>query len=231
MNQAQYQREIEAIARKLATQIPTTDRDHIEAQLWSRYVDEWAHLIKAKKDDVIVEDIARIISNLRQAEGDEIAGVLSELGFSGIGTGGGCEAYYLALTDDEDEGPHFLITDYDCGVPGTWSEEVMLGYYDSFGSQEGDPVHFDSMRELVKALQKGTAHPQLGKAAAPVESKVFVQADLDLVNRHRASLGMGAIDPAAGWTASEITDMANSIRDTGRMANPAVLPLIEIPRR
>lgn len=230
MNQAQYQREIEAIARKLATQIPTHDRDHIEAQLWRTHADEWAHLIKAKKDDVIVEDIARIISNLRQAEGDEIAGVLSELGFSGIGTGGGCEAYIKSLTDEGDEGPHFLITDYDCGLPGVWNEEVQLAYFESFGSDE-DVVHFDSVRELVKALQKGTAHPRLGKAAAPVESETFVQADLDLVNRHRASLGMGALDPASGWTAAEITDMANSIRKTGRMANPKVLSLIEIPRR
>ena len=170
-------------------------------------------------------------SRTSRAEGDEIGDVLSELGFSGIGTGGGCEAYYLSLTDDDDEGPHFLITDYDCGLPGTWREEVLLGYYDSFGSPEGDPVHFDSMRELVDALKKGTAHPQLGKSAQPVKEATFVQADLELVNRHRSSLGMGPIDPAAGWTAGEISDMARSIRETGRMANPSVLPLIEIPKR
>ena len=32
---------------------------------------------------------------------------------------------------------------------------------------------------------------------------------------------MGKIDPGAGWTVKELADMAESIRKTGRMANPA----------
>lgn len=44
--------------------------------------------------------------------------------------------------------------------------------------------------------------------------------DLEVVNRHRASLGMTPLDPAAGWTAEEIAAMAESIRTTGIMANP-----------
>lgn len=48
----------------------------------------------------------------------------------------------------------------------------------------------------------------------------FAQDDLELINRHRASIGMGPIDTSAGWTPSEIHEMAQSIRETGRMANP-----------
>lgn len=44
--------------------------------------------------------------------------------------------------------------------------------------------------------------------------------DLEVINRHRASLGMRPIDPAAGWTPQELADMAESIRKTGRMTNP-----------
>lgn len=227
MSSAQYKREIEAIARKKAPDISTEDRDYIESQLWLD-PDLWDHLTNEKADDQVVEDIARIISNIREKESYEVTKALAELGFEMVGTGGGCEAFIKTLTDAGDEGPHFLVTDYDCGLPGTWDEEVFLGYYEAFG-EDVDSVDFDSVRDLVEAVRKGTAHPKLG--GAPAAAPTFVDADLELVNRHRRSLGMGPLDPSAGWTSAEITDMADSIRKTGRMANPKVLPLIEIPSR
>lgn len=48
-------------------------------------------------------------------------------------------------------------------------------------------------------------------------------ADLQVVNAHRRMLGIGPIDPTAGWTAAEISAMADSIRRTGRTHNPRAI--------
>lgn len=53
----------------------------------------------------------------------------------------------------------------------------------------------------------------------PPEPSV-TSADLEVINRHRRGLGMGPMDPAAGWSVEELRDMAESIRTTGRMTNP-----------
>jgi hypothetical protein len=45
--------------------------------------------------------------------------------------------------------------------------------------------------------------------------------DMNVVNSHRRQLGMKPLDLADGWTAKEIAEMAEKIRATGRMANPA----------
>jgi hypothetical protein len=47
--------------------------------------------------------------------------------------------------------------------------------------------------------------------------------DLQVVNHHRRSLGMKPLDLADGWTSKEISDMAETIRMTGRMSNPSAL--------
>lgn len=44
--------------------------------------------------------------------------------------------------------------------------------------------------------------------------------DLAEINRHRRQLGMGPLDPGAGWTGDELKQMAESIRTTGKMYNP-----------
>lgn len=44
--------------------------------------------------------------------------------------------------------------------------------------------------------------------------------DLKTIDSHRRSLGMGPIDPSAGWSVEELRGMAESIRTTGRMNNP-----------
>lgn len=44
--------------------------------------------------------------------------------------------------------------------------------------------------------------------------------DLQAVNQYRQALGMPAVDMASGWTQKEITEQAESIRQTGRLPNP-----------
>lgn len=51
--------------------------------------------------------------------------------------------------------------------------------------------------------------------------------DVEIINRHRATLGMAPIDLTAGWSAAEIQEMARSIRKTGRMQNEGkIRPLL-----
>jgi len=51
--------------------------------------------------------------------------------------------------------------------------------------------------------------------------KVKVPAkDLELINKHRRGIGMGPIDLDAGWTNRELKQMADSIRQQGRLPNP-----------
>jgi hypothetical protein len=65
----------------------------------------------------------------------------------------------------------------------------------------------------------------VGKRTAPktipTAPRSRAKVDLDVVNRHRRSLGMKPIDPATGWTDQEIHEMAKAIRTSGRMVNPA----------
>jgi|SRR3990172_553954 len=44
--------------------------------------------------------------------------------------------------------------------------------------------------------------------------------DIDTINRHRSSIGMRPIDLASGWSSAELRDMAESIRQSGKMTNP-----------
>lgn len=55
--------------------------------------------------------------------------------------------------------------------------------------------------------------------------------DIDIINRHRAKLGMASIDPHAGWTPEELHDMAENIRTTGRMTNLGELKASLMPSR
>jgi hypothetical protein len=59
-----------------------------------------------------------------------------------------------------------------------------------------------------------------GFASAPAPSSVS-QEDIDVLNQHRRSLGMGKIDLSAGWSDEELRDMAENIRKHGRTHNPA----------
>ena len=60
------------------------------------------------------------------------------------------------------------------------------------------------------------------RAEGPASSAAGVsQDDLDVNNRHRRQLGMGKLDRASGWSDQELRDMAQNIRTTGRMMNPA----------
>lgn len=54
-------------------------------------------------------------------------------------------------------------------------------------------------------------------------------ADLEAINQHRSSMGMGPIDLGAGWTTKELKEMAESIRATGRMHNAG--PYEKLKRR
>lgn len=209
--------QIDALAQTLAPKIPLADEDEIEHVLWSDLDDSWSHLVVADNEEAVVSALAKAIAAIKAPERREIAEALHKLGYKLIGTGGGCEAYYLAFTKEEDEGPHILITDTDCRPPVTWTQEVLIGSYRDFGDLE-DQETYDNVRELVDVL-RGGKDPRW-QAAPPVSSQ-----DLDLINRHRAKIGMAPIDPTAGWTAREIAEMARSIRETGRMANAPVAAL------
>jgi hypothetical protein len=214
---SQYQREIDAVARKLAPEVGANDADAIESAVWD-HADAWEHLVDQASEERFVRDVTKAIAAIREKEGSEITKAFADLGFSVQPTGGGCVAYEATSPD----GGQVLVTDDDCHLPGTWDEPAVMASFGSDGSPMGDDVHFDSVGQLIESLRKGsrTSTPKAGDAA-----------DIELVNQHRRQLGMGPIDPGMGWTAKEIRDMARNIRETGRMANPKLLPLIEIPRR
>lgn len=85
--------------------------------------------------------------------------------------------------------------------------------------------------EVIEDLEEGeldegvsTEDEQLGQAVS--------RQDIETIDRYRASIGMGPIDPSAGWTPAELHQMAENIRTTGRMANVGQLKrrLTQIPR-
>lgn len=208
---------IRHLARKLSPKITSADEDLIADQLWDQ-PGEWVHLAKSvDEQERVASELAREIARMKEPERHQIRQALEELGFSILGTGGGCEAYYLGLTDAGSEGPHFLITDPDCVLPVVWNEQAYIGYYPEFGDIESDET-YDTVRELVDLLRAGKGHPRW-KGPAPALSSE----DIDVINEHRRSIGMAPIDISAGWSAKEIAEMAKSIRKTGRMANTATL--------
>lgn len=157
----------------------------------------------------------------RSKERDEIADAMHQLGFGQTGTGGGCEAYILEV-DHPNPWPHFLVTDNDCNLPQFWDEAAYIGYYPGELEEEEVEGH-DTTRELIDQLRQGMGHPKW-KRRTVVPPRTLPRSsdeDLEVINRHRASLGMGDIDPAAGWTARELHEMAERIRTTGRMNNPS----------
>lgn len=74
---------------------------------------------------------------------------------------------------------------------------------------------------VVDSIQEYWGREQAAMGAPDPPAAPAVSADdLKAIDRHRASLGLGPIDPGAGWTPDELRDMARSIRETGRMTNP-----------
>jgi hypothetical protein len=57
---------------------------------------------------------------------------------------------------------------------------------------------------------------------SPEEHDVPSRQDVEIINRHRAGLGMPPMDPSSGWTGKELREMAESIRRTGRTHNPSL---------
>lgn len=90
---------------------------------------------------------------------------------------------------------------------------------------EGDPRFKAAVEERAHALDAelvfvdddGVVEP----AGASVSTTASVSAaDIAVVNRHRAGMGMAPVDMRHGWTPQEITDMADNIRRHGRTHNP-----------
>ena len=172
----------------------------------------------------VATDLADAIA-ARKKESDEIGAVImGEFGFEYVGTGGGCDAYQKELGGPADDPPHFMVSDNDAAIPATWDTEVVFGWYPDYGSGVYELEHFDTVREFVDAMRKGTAHPRLKgvpQGGAPAQAPATVSADdLAVINQHRRGLGMAPLDPGAGWTTEELREMADSIRTTGRMHNP-----------
>lgn len=238
MTKQDYQREVGAAARKIAPGAGG-DKESVEGTVWD-FSGDWEHLVDDKlsadawgeKMNEVASDIADAILVIHERESREIAKALDGLGFSVLGTGGGCRAYYIPMTDAGEEGPHFLISDDNCGLPLTWDTEAFLGYYDPNGDEDVDAetVEFDTVRELVDQLGKGRAHSMWKRR--PTSAAVSTD-DLDVVNRHRHEIGMKPIDLTQGWTAEEIRQQADSIRKSGRMVNPKSLKgrLLAVPPR
>lgn len=161
----------------------------------------------------------------RIAESGEIAEVMDGLGFEGVYTGGGCDAYQLDLEEGDDP-PHIMVTD-EANVPETWDADVTVGRYKFYGD-DGE-YEFYTMREFVDAVRAGRSRlvPQsqaAGHAAAGhAVAHAIAPQDLEAINRHRRGLGMAPIDLGAGWTEEELKKMADTVRREGRMFNPQQL--------
>ena len=135
-------------------------------------------------------------------------------------------------THDDDWDYHYLLA----GPRGLHLLQVRWSYPKGFGVELWDatqgppdalspslwneaylPEQYDEILQRISADVLGYGRPAAVTKTAPASS------DLDVINRHRTSIGMGPIDPSAGWTAQELADMAESIRTTGRMTNPSTL--------
>ena len=224
MNQEQYEERTGNLARDLNRVLQGKTKRDLLDELTSDDTD-WYHLVEdsSRNYDLVAEDIVSKILSL-QKEKDEIAQAFTEMGWGVRDNAGGCWAFDYPLSDEED-GPYFLVSDEDCGLPEFWGDEALLGHYVDLDDC-GDVESFDTVRNLVDQLRAGTAHPYWKKPTGRAQSTVArgpgtaTRSDVDVINAHRQSIGMGPIDPQAGWTAQELADMAESIRKTGRMANP-----------
>lgn len=122
-------------------------------------------------------------------------------------------------------------------TPDVWvseaDENAVEERWNVFSHAYDPSVILDQIQEWFAG--EGAPSPPKQRTVTPAVSAT----ELETIQRHRASLGMAPLDPAAGWTADELSEMARTIRETGRMANPVRMAnvgqlkrrLTEIPRR
>lgn len=128
--------------------------------------------------------------------------------------GGGGDPYaILGVYEDEGEARKFYA---DLGQGKAGQDYEWLGNWTAAepAGQAYSDMQWWINFETWPVIRKGGKVPAL-----PTGSGVS-SADIKLINRHRRLLGMGDIDPASGWTDAELQDMAQSIRQHGRLPNP-----------
>jgi len=226
MTPTEYRKEVQERARELADEWRSTWSTDAGQNYKDLMADPEAYfedIVKRSGRDWgdVATDIAKATGD-RMKEEDEIGAAMGELGFGTMGTGGGCEAYSIDVNPPEYY-PHFLVTDNDCNLPTRWDQEGVIGYYPD-ELENGDTESYETVRELIDLLRRGKGHPEWkGGAGGKVQQTGggVSPADLDVINRHRRALGMAPLDRSMGWGDQELRDMAESIRTTGRMNNPA----------
>lgn len=85
-------------------------------------------------------------------------------------------------------------------------DSIAFGFDDDENSTHQRVFKAELALEEMNSRWKSTASPS--------------SSDVDTINRHRRSIGMPPIDLASGWSSAELRDMAESIRQSGKMTNP-----------
>ena len=118
--------------------------------------------------------------------------------------------------------PNVLGVCYELADQGFWGmdERGFEGDPEAWYDVARDKCDYDYVERVLKEQGLAVESGSGSWRSKPVVAEVPQGADLDVINRHRRSLGMDPIDPVAGWTVQELADMAESIRKTGRMSNP-----------
>ena len=86
-----------------------------------------------------------------------------------------------------------------------------------------DKCSYDYIETVLRDASlpfEGFDEPELPGPESPPALPASTEV-VETINRHRRGLGMDPLDPSSGWSAKELRDMAESIRTTGRMMNPA----------
>ena len=120
----------------------------------------------------------------------------------------------------------------------TESEIEELAESDWMGSYEADNVAYwfelqpgkdgEGVKRILEIAQEGflviidaaDAEAWLKGRVRKSQAPTWDPEDIETINRHRRTLGMGPVPQDAGYTAKELRDMAETIRQTGTMVNP-----------
>lgn len=195
--------------------------DEVEQELDENWVVESAYAMGFGKSQKQFEaDVAKGL-HARFQEATQIEKAAKEQGMEDWHTGGGCMTYRMDLPGDPQDPPHFLFSDDDSGLPLTWDEGSIFGYYKDYEDVPEDHEYVTgTARELIEKMRAGTIHPLWPGGPKAPPTPPYDPKDVQTINRHRRSIGGDPLDLSAGWTVQEIREMAERIRTTGRTHNP-----------